>query len=103
MEHYNTEKINSTCRTCGFSATYVERRGPHVGEYCAGCSRWLRWVWQNRPLTTMPFGSYKGEPIKNLPRDYRKWLLTQAKIGRSLRRALEILANQRGAAVARDA
>jgi len=38
--------------------------------------------------TTMPFGKHKGMLLKDLPSDYKEWLLGQADIDPYLRRAL---------------
>lgn len=37
---------------------------------------------------TMPFGKHKGLPIREVPADYRRWLLGQADVDPYLRRAL---------------
>jgi exodeoxyribonuclease X len=56
----------------------------------------VEFKWQGRPLETMPFGMHRGRKIKDLPSDYRKWLLDKAHIGKSLRMALEKLSSQGG-------
>lgn len=38
---------------------------------------------------TMPFGKHKGVPIREVPADYRRWLLGQADVDPYLRRALQ--------------
>ena len=38
--------------------------------------------------TVMPFGKHKGTPIKEVPRDYKIWLLNQPDIDQSLLKAL---------------
>ena len=42
-------------------------------------------------LTKMPFGIHKGKSIKNVPLDYREWLLAQTELPRDLRYTLEKL------------
>lgn len=39
--------------------------------------------------TRMPFGKHKGEPIKDLPKDYINWVLRQADVDPYLKKALE--------------
>jgi len=39
--------------------------------------------------TTMPFGKHKGMLLADVPKDYKKWLLTQQDIDPFLRKALE--------------
>jgi len=39
--------------------------------------------------TTMPFGKHKGQPLADLPSDYKQWLLSQGDIDPYLRKALE--------------
>ena len=29
---------------CGCTCGYVQRAGPHVGIYCAGCGKWITWL-----------------------------------------------------------
>jgi exodeoxyribonuclease X len=38
---------------------------------------------------TMPFGKHKGLPIREVPADYRRWLLGQSDVDPYLRRALQ--------------
>jgi Putative quorum-sensing-regulated virulence factor len=82
----------TACPHCGADNPITQPRGQHLGLYCGSCGRWLTWLSQGRPINVMPFGSYKGEPIKNLPRDYVKWLLNHAHVSKSLRRTLEAVA-----------
>jgi exodeoxyribonuclease X len=42
-----------------------------------------------RTPTTMPFGKHKGMLLADVPKDYKKWLLTQQDIDPFLRKALE--------------
>ena len=41
-----------------------------------------------RTPTTMPFGKHKGMSLVDVPKDYKKWLLTQQDIDPFLRKAL---------------
>lgn len=44
---------------------------------------------QARMPTEMPFGKHKGIPLKQVPKDYIRWLLGSAEIDPYLRKALE--------------
>ena len=39
--------------------------------------------------TIMPFGKHKGEPISQVPADYKQWMLRQDNVSEFLRKALE--------------
>jgi exodeoxyribonuclease X len=39
--------------------------------------------------TIMPFGKHKGEPISQVPTDYKQWMLRQDNVSEFLRKALE--------------
>jgi exodeoxyribonuclease X len=39
--------------------------------------------------TIMPFGKHKGEPISQVPTDYKLWMLRQDNVSEFLRKALE--------------
>lgn len=32
------------CPKCGADTFKYKEKGPHVGEYCARCGQWIRWV-----------------------------------------------------------
>ena len=32
------------CKHCGHTTAIYEQVGPHVGERCASCGKWIRWV-----------------------------------------------------------
>ncbi|MHB1537474.1 MAG: hypothetical protein ACYCYN_03045 [Solirubrobacteraceae bacterium] len=32
------------CCECGCRHVYVRQMEPHVGAYCAGCGRWIKWL-----------------------------------------------------------
>jgi hypothetical protein len=88
----HTEKIKSTCNICGSDLVTRPRKFRngtiHLETRCTA-GHFIEFTWQGRLLEVMPFGMHRGQPIKNLPPDYRKWLLDKAHIGKSLRRALE--------------
>lgn len=33
-----------TCKYCGATSATYKQVGPHIGEYCASCQKWIRWV-----------------------------------------------------------
>lgn len=32
------------CKYCGLGPATYAHKGPHVGEWCSFCKRWIRWV-----------------------------------------------------------
>ena len=32
------------CKYCGLGPATYAMKGPHVGEWCSFCKRWIRWV-----------------------------------------------------------
>lgn len=40
LQNYGEDKSN----TCKHSHVVYKPKGPHVGEYCALCDKWLRWA-----------------------------------------------------------
>lgn len=32
------------CKYCGLGPATYATKGPHVGEWCSFCKRWIRWV-----------------------------------------------------------
>lgn len=32
------------CKYCGSGLATYAHKGPHVGEWCSSCQRWIRWV-----------------------------------------------------------
>lgn len=35
---------SGACPECGTSTVVHREKHPHIGEYCAACGKWLRWV-----------------------------------------------------------
>lgn len=49
--------------------------GPHLGEYCSVCYRWLRWVPQDIHKFVWPIGSkHQGHFIMDIARSYPSYL-----------------------------
>ena len=64
---------------CGESKSVQEKKSVHLGLYCAGCGKWIKWIPQekNDPEKKMPFGKYKGISLVEILRKdpgYIKWL-----------------------------
>ena len=32
------------CKYCGLGPAIYEKKGPHTGEWCSFCKKWIRWV-----------------------------------------------------------
>lgn len=49
------------CPLCGETETYTKQKGPHIGLYCKGCNRWIKWIQQNKKIQQEDevFESYK--------------------------------------------
>lgn len=65
------------CNKCGSNKTTNKKSGPHLGEYCASCGRWLRWVsipWQD---FVWPVGvKHRGKTLKKIAETdirYLRW------------------------------
>jgi hypothetical protein len=66
--------------TCGDDNVVTRRSGPHVGEYCASCCKWLRWVPQGIENFVWPIGAkHKGTLILTIARIDRPYLEWAAK------------------------
>jgi Putative quorum-sensing-regulated virulence factor len=86
----------SSCPHCRSTDLYTQERLPQLGLYCRSCSRWIKWVAQNRPIDVMPFGKHRGHLIVDLPIDYIDWILQNVELKGSLYRALEAEFERRG-------
>jgi hypothetical protein len=49
----------------------LSRSGPHVKGCCSTCGAYVRFLEQPGVL---PFGRYRGRPIREVPHDYLTWL-----------------------------
>ena len=91
--------IVETYQRCGSSNLLTHDRefsnGAHHIELRCTAGHFIKFLAQYHH-ERMPFGCHKGERLKDLPDDYHRWLLERAKIGKSLRRALERLSAQGG-------
>ena len=32
------------CKYCNWESATYKTKGPHIGEWCSFCNRWIRWV-----------------------------------------------------------
>jgi len=84
------------CPNCQSTTIITKPCGPHIGEYCATCGRWLQWIPQgNLEGFRWPIGkTHKGTPIleiaKNHP-DYLKWVIENVSSPNLVKKATEAL------------
>jgi hypothetical protein len=65
----------NNCKKCGHEEFIYRESGKHIGEYCANCEAWQKWIPQNNPIKIMPFGKYKGDLISEInDYQYLGWL-----------------------------
>jgi hypothetical protein len=86
----------SMCPKCQSNNTVQTQKGPHVGEYCADCSAFIRWVPQGLQNFIWPVGAkHKGKPILEIlrtDRPYLEWAAENMTASPGLRKkALEAL------------
>jgi exodeoxyribonuclease X len=64
----------------------------HIVGKLGGVESWEE-LWKHSEIaripTIMPFGKHKGAPIKEIPHDYKRWLLNQPDIDQYLLKALQ--------------
>lgn len=53
-------------------------QGPHLGEYCRNCGKWLRWMPQRMTperarSIVMPIGKHKGRKLSEIDSGYLRW------------------------------
>lgn len=54
--------VQIRCKYCFTAEVVLREKGPHIGAYCANCSRWLKWLGKNEK-SFVDFG-IKLEPAK---------------------------------------
>ncbi|MBP9871265.1 MAG: DUF3820 family protein [Nitrosomonas sp.] len=64
----------------------------HIVKKLGGIDSWET-LWKHSEIaripTVMPFGKHKGTPIKDVPADYKRWLLNQPDIDQYLMKAIQ--------------
>ena len=82
------------CSSCGSVETVQKSNGKHLGEYCAGCDKWIRWVPQDWKNFIWPVGNkHKGHTLISIlvnDRPYLEWA-SQNMSGSLQKRAQEAL------------
>lgn len=65
----------STCPKCQSNNITQTPRGPHIGEYCADCDSFIRWVPQGLENFIWPIGSkHKGKRILDILKTDKRYL-----------------------------
>lgn len=68
-----------SCPHCGSIDVFVANDGPHVGEYCGGCGKWIKWAGKEEArLVQRQQEMYKDDRIREIV-----FVLTGVKLGRS--------------------
>jgi len=68
------------CKKCAHAVMVYSIVNKHLGQYCAKCGAWQKWISQNNPVDIMPFGKYKGQNIAEITdRNYLEWLAINLK------------------------
>jgi ribosomal protein L37AE/L43A len=69
------EHITMPCPQCQSDKTVRKPKGPHIGEYCADCGRFYRWVPQGLENFIWPIGTkHKGKHILDILKEDRRYL-----------------------------
>ena len=50
------------CKYCGMCSPVYAEKGPHIGEWCSFCKRWIRWVPKN--FFNQPVEKHVEKPIE---------------------------------------
>lgn len=73
------------CSQCNKEVETVQKpSGPHVGEYCPDCNKWIAWVVQERPYDpnwVVDFGKHAGTKISELETDYLRFMIDSKEHG----------------------
>lgn len=83
----NLDPKPGECTVCHSQKFETLPRGDHIGEYCATCGKWQRWI--PKPIDRegamsfiMPFGKYKGRELSSIlaeNKGYVEWLSREFK------------------------
>src|SRR5262245_19741585 len=91
---------NQYCHRCGSSDLVTRQRefsnGVHHVELRCINGHYIKFLPQNRPFLTMPFGLHRGVAIRELPDDYLNWILENANLKGGLFKALSEEFERRG-------
>lgn len=80
MEERKRERrdiLASYCPDHAHAGVYRKKSGPHLGEYCKECDRWIRWVPQGLKGFVWPIGAkHRGDTLQKIADtdpDYLRW------------------------------
>jgi hypothetical protein len=85
------------CSKCNSTQTEQRKQGPHIGEYCKDCGKWLRWVSQYTNIEDFiwPVGNkHKGKSLGSIIKTdqaYLQWAADNISSPNLKRKAREIL------------
>jgi Putative quorum-sensing-regulated virulence factor len=103
MQSNLSNSRNQTCPHCDSTNLMTHERefsnGTHHIELRCINGHYIKFLSQNKPLVTMPFGKHKGAPIRELPDTYLNWTLENLHLKGRLFRALSEEYERRGGAV----
>jgi hypothetical protein len=83
------------CLSCNSNNVTTKQVGPHIGEYCAGCGKHIRWVPQGTDNFKWPIGAkHKGKTLKQIydtDKNYLVWAAENVTAPNLKRKAQEAL------------
>lgn len=88
-------QMDITCQHCGLVNDYrTEKSELHLTAYCNSCGSYIKHLPQNNPITTMPFGKYKGREIASLSSAeelrYVGWMIDNSTANEKIKTALKL-------------
>lgn len=82
-----------TCNRCGSNDYRTEKSGSHIKATCNPCDRFIKFLPQNNPVLTMPFGKYKDREIASLTAEdeveYLTWSVANMKLSGSVKNSIQ--------------
>lgn len=68
-----------SCPDCGCKEKDYRKNGPHVGEYCTECGKWLQWISQALEDFVWPVGAkHRGKKIMQILKEDPSYLMWAA-------------------------
>lgn len=58
------------CPYCGVGSPIYERKGPHIGEWCSFCKRWIRWMPKKEATGSVIKSQLDAQDFKDETRRY---------------------------------
>lgn len=56
----------NNCKKCSHTIFVYSIVNKHLGQYCAKCGAWQKWMPQNNPIDIMYIGKYRGQKIADI-------------------------------------